>query len=73
MIMKKVLFALVLAGGILALSSCSKECDCVGKYKGEVKYEQTLKLDDGKKCSDYNFYMNLAGIQVEIKCTPSLF
>ena len=71
--MKKVLFALVLVGGIFALSSCSKECNCVGKYKGEIKYEKKIPIDDGEKCSDYNFYLDVVGIQVEVKCTPVLF
>ena len=71
--MKKVLIALVLIGGIFALSSCAKECSCVGKYKGEKKYEQTVTLEDGDKCSDYNFYMNVVGIEVEVRCSPVLF
>lgn len=71
--MKKVLLALVLVGGLLTLSSCSKECNCVGKYKGEIKYEQTVSLDEGEKCSDYNFYMKVVGVEIEVKCTPLLF
>jgi hypothetical protein len=71
--MKKVLFALVLAGGIFALSSCTKECNCAAKWNGEVVYEQTLELQDGDKCSDYNTYVNVLGISAELKCTPHLF
>lgn len=71
--MKKVLFALVLAGGIFALSSCAKECNCAAKWNGEVVYEQTLELQDGDKCSDYNTYVSVMGISAELKCTPHLF
>ena len=72
-IMKKVLFALVLVGGIFALSACSKECDCAAKWNGEVVYEQTVELSDGEKCSDYNGYVKVLGISAELKCTPHLF
>jgi len=72
-IMKKVLFALVLAGGLLMMSSCSKECNCVGKLDGEVKYESTVELEDGDKCSEYNFYYDILGTSIEVKCTPVLF
>ena len=71
--MKKVLFALVLAGGLIALSSCSKECDCAAKWQGETVYETNISLGDGEKCSDYNKYVNVAGISAELKCTPVLF
>lgn len=71
--MKKVLFALVLAGGIFALSSCAKECNCAAKWNGEVVYEKTLELQDGDKCSDYNTYVSVMGISAELKCTPHLF
>jgi len=71
--MKKVLFALILAGGIFALSSCSKECDCSAKWNGEVVYESTVELSDGEKCSDYNSYVNVLGVSAELKCSPVLF
>lgn len=71
--MKKVLFALILAGGLFALSACSKECDCVAKWNGEVVYEQNVTLNDGEKCSDYNNYISVVGVSAELKCTPVLF
>ena len=71
--MKKVLFALVLAGGILAMTGCSKECNCAAKWQGEVVYETTVQLDDGGRCSDNNTKINVAGISAELKCTPVLF
>ena len=71
--MKKVLFALILVGGIFALSSCAKECNCQAKYNGEVVYESTVGLADGKKCSDYNKFVSVLGVSVESKCTPILF
>lgn len=71
--MKKVLFALVLAGGLFAMASCTKECDCVAKVNGEVVYESTVALDEGKKCSDYNSYISVLGVSAESKCTPVLF
>ena len=55
------------------MSSCSKECNCVGKYQGETKYESKITLDDGEKCSDNNFYMSVLGVSVEVKCSPTLF
>lgn len=71
--MKKVLFALILVGGIFALSSCAKECDCKAKLNGEVVAESTVSLADGKSCSDYNKFLNILGTSVESKCTPVLF
>ena len=73
LVMKKVLFGLVLIGGLFVMSSCSKECNCVGKYQGETKYESRFTLEDGEKCSDSNFYLNVVGVQIEVKCTPVLF
>lgn len=71
--MKKVLFALVLMGGIFALSSCGKDCTCVAKLDGEIKQETHITLKDGEKCSNYNNYFNYLGVQWETKCTPDLF
>ena len=71
--MKKVLFALVLVGGIFAMSSCSKECKCTVKYNGEIVSETTVELDDGEKCSEYNGYVSILGQSLEQKCTPQLF
>ena len=72
-IMKKVLFALILVGGMFALSSCSKECNCSAKWNGETVYESEVTLNDGEKCSDYNTYVSVLGISAELKCTPQLF
>ena len=71
--MKKVLFALILAGGIFAFSSCTKTCDCSGKWDGEVVYEQVVDREDGDKCSDYNTTISAFGHSVQVKCTPNLF
>jgi len=72
-IMKKVLFALILAGGIFTMSSCVKECDCTVKVNDKVVSEDVIELEDGAKCSDYNNYKSLLGISGEVKCTPHLF
>lgn len=71
--MKKVLFALVLVGGIFALSSCSKECKCTVKVNDKVVMENTLELDEGNKCSSYNSYTSLFGVSGEVHCSPVLF
>ena len=71
--MKKVLFALVLAGGLFAMSGCAKECNCVAKVNDEVVYESTIDLGEGKKCSDYNSRISVLGVSAESKCTPVLF
>lgn len=70
--MKKVLFALVLVGGLIA-TSCSKECVCSVKLNGEVITETTVQLEDGQKCSDSSVGGSLLGTSGEIKCTPKLF
>ena len=74
-IMKKVLFAVILAGGIFALSSCAKECNCTAKYNGEVVYETTVSLEEGDKCADYDKLINIPiiGVSAELKCSPILF
>ena len=71
--MKKILFALVLVGGIFALTGCAKECNCQAKWDGEVVYESTVQLDEGSKCSDYNGYVKILGTSIESKCTPIIF
>ena len=71
--MKKVLFALVLAGGMFAMSSCAKDCTCTVKYNGEVVSETVVHLEDGEKCSEYNGYVNILGQSLEQKCSPNLF
>ena len=71
--MKKVLFALVLIGGIFALSSCSKECNCKVTLNDTVLMENTIQLNDGEKCSDYSGRGSLFGVTGEIRCTPKLF
>ena len=71
--MKKVLFALVLAGGLFAMSGCAKECNCVAQVNDEVVYESTIDLGEGKKCSDYNSRISVLGVSAESKCTPVLF
>ena len=71
--MKKVLFALVLVGGLFLMGGCAKDCECVGKYDGEEYYRSTVPLDEGEKCSDNNFYLKVGTFEVEVKCTPNLF
>ena len=71
--MKKVLIAIVLVGGIFALSSCGKDCTCTAKWNGDVVSEVHKTLNDGEQCSDYNSYIKVAGLEVEQKCTPNLF
>ena len=72
-IMKKVLFALILAGGIFTLSSCAKDCTCTAKFNGEVISETTVSLGEGEKCSDYDGYIKILAQSYEQKCTPNLF
>ena len=71
--MKKVLFALVLIGGMFAMSSCAKECNCQAKFNGEVVAEKTVSLGEDSKCSDYNSFINIFGTSVESKCSPVIF
>ena len=71
--MKKVLFVLVLVGGIFALSGCAKECKCTVKVNDKVVSEDTIKLDDGEKCSDFNNYKSLFGVTGEVHCSPIFF
>ena len=71
--MKKILFAIVLAGGIFALSGCAKDCTCQAILNDEVVAESTVELDEGDKCSDYNTMITIFGTKVESKCTPNLF
>lgn len=71
--MKKVLIAIVLVGGIFALSSCGKDCTCTAKWNGEVVSEVHKTLKEDEKCSDFNSYIKVAGQEVEQKCTPNLF
>ena len=73
LLMKKVLFALVLIGGIFAMSSCSKECNCTVKLNGTVLAESSITLDQGEKCSDYSGKGSLLGVTGEVRCTPKLF
>ena len=69
--MKKALFALILAGGLLASTSCSKDFVCSFKLNGEVFFESTVEVDEGKKCSDMNTSSSLLGHKGEVKCTRS--
>lgn len=71
--MKKVLFTLVLIGGLFALSSCSKECTCTVKVNDKVIAENTIELNDGDKCSDFNSKGSLFGVSGQVRCTPQLF
>jgi hypothetical protein len=68
--MKKLLIGLILILGICALSSCSKKCDCKAKYNGEVVYEDTVDLQDGEKCSDFNKTVKIPaiGVNAEVQC-----
>lgn len=71
--MKKVLFALVLIGGVFAMSGCAKECRCTVKVNDKVVSEDTITLDDGERCSQFNNYKSLLGVSGEVRCTPVLF
>ena len=74
-VMKKVLFTLMIAAGVFTLASCSKNCNCSASYNGEVVFEETLEMEDGDKCSDFNRKVSIPAINVsvETKCTPQLF
>ena len=73
--MKKVLFTLILAAGIFTMASCSKNCNCSATYNGEVVYEESIEMEDGDKCSDFNKKVSvpIINVSVETKCTPELF
>ena len=73
--MKKVLFTLMIAAGIFTLASCSKSCDCSASWNGEVVYEESIQLEEGDKCSDFNKMVNIPALSIsaELKCTPQLF
>ena len=73
--MKKVLLGLIIVLGVCALSSCSKQCDCKAKYNGEVVYEDTVELEKGEKCSDYNktIQIPVIGVSASTECKADLF
>ena len=73
--MKKVLFTLMVAAGIFTLASCSKNCECSASYNGEVVYEESIQIEDGDKCSDFNKKVSVPviNVTVETKCTPVIF
>lgn len=71
--MKKVLFALVLIGGLFAFSSCAKECNCKVTLNDTVLLENSIQLEDGEKCSDYSGKGSLLGVTGQIRCTPKFF
>ena len=70
--MKKVLFALLVFACVAGLSSCSKKCYCKAMVNGKEQVGSTVNLDQGKRCSDYNYRATLLGETVEYKCTMSL-
>ncbi len=71
--MKKLFCTLILLGGIFALSSCSKECDCTTMMNGEVISHDIMTLQDGQSCSDFSRGTSLYGLSSSVICTPQLF
>jgi len=70
--MKKILFAILVFACVAGLSSCSKKCYCKATLNGEELVGSTVTMDEGKKCSDYNYRTTILGESVEYKCTLSL-
>ena len=70
--MKKVLFAILVLACIAGMSSCSKKCYCKATLNGEELAGSTVTLENGKKCSDYNYKTTILGETVQYKCTMSL-
>ena len=65
----------MVAAGIFTLASCSKNCSCSASYNGEVVYEESIEMEDGDKCSDFNKKVSIPALNItaEMKCTPQLF
>ena len=64
---------MVLIGGIFTLSGCVKECNCTVKVNDKVVLENTIELEDGEKCSEYNGRGSILGVSGEVRCTPQIF
>ena len=70
--MKKIVLALVAVIAVCALSSCSRTCNCKAYYNDNV-VDKTINLDEGQKCSDFNTYVKIGGVESGLKCAPALF
>lgn len=71
--MKKLFIILTLVGAIIIMSSCSKTCNCKTRVDGEVVLENTVELDKGQKCGDFNRAASALNHNASVKCTPILF
>ncbi|MBO6069337.1 MAG: hypothetical protein J6P50_09075 [Bacteroidales bacterium] len=70
--MKKVILAIILAFCVVGLSSCSKQCYCKATVDGNVAKGNTYFLEDGKKCSDYNYTGVWMSKTVEYTCSDTM-
>ncbi|MBR0534368.1 MAG: hypothetical protein IJK19_06780 [Bacteroidales bacterium] len=70
--MKKVILALVLAACVAGLSSCSKQCYCKASLDGKEVKGNTYFLEDGKKCSDYNYKGIWGSVPVDYSCADTM-
>ncbi|MBR3030879.1 MAG: hypothetical protein IKH93_07015 [Bacteroidales bacterium] len=70
--MKKVILALLLAVCVAGLSSCSKQCYCKASVNGKAVKGNTYFLEEGKKCSDYNYKGVWETTAVEYTCADTM-
>ncbi|MBP5303020.1 MAG: hypothetical protein J6Y88_07240 [Bacteroidales bacterium] len=70
--MKKILLAIVLVLCLAGLSSCSKQCYCKASVNGKEVQGNTYFLEDGKKCSDYNYHGTWANVAVDYSCKDTM-
>ena len=66
------LFVVVISVMLMA-SSCVKTCNCKTMVDGEVVLENTVELDEGQKCGDFNRAASALNHNAAVKCTPIFF
>ncbi len=71
--MKALKFFIIAISIMLLASSCVKTCNCKTRVDGEVVLENTIELDEGQKCGDFNRAASALNHYASVKCTPILF